>query len=153
MGDVEGALRELERGRERVPGSIEVIRPLAELLMSRGRYSQAILVLDASWQRTSSELVWARLTKVRALRAQGRLPEAITEARAARDIDPRREECHVVLSDLLADAGMYGAAVEALHGAMTVSGDPSRHAARLQGLRQAAQARSEKLPSAGASPP
>jgi tetratricopeptide (TPR) repeat protein/O-antigen ligase len=144
-GDVEGALRELERGRERVPGSIEVVRPLAELLMSQGRHSQAILVLDASWQRTSSELVWARLTKVRALRAQRRLPEAIAEARAARDIDPRREETHVVLSDLLEEAGMYGAAVEALQGARAVSADPSRHAAKLEALRRAALARSTKL--------
>jgi tetratricopeptide (TPR) repeat protein/O-antigen ligase len=141
-GDVEGALRALERGRERVPGSTEVVRPLAELLMRQRRYSQAILVVDASWQRTLPELVWARLAKVRALRAQQRLPQAIAEARAARDLDPRSEEPHLLLSEVLADAGMYRAALEALQGAAASTRDPARHAQRVEALlRRAAEAK------------
>jgi tetratricopeptide (TPR) repeat protein/O-antigen ligase len=142
-GDAEGAVRALEQGRERVPGSSEVVFPLAELLIRHRRYSQAILVLDGSVQRTLAEMVRARLTKVRALRAQQRLPEAIAEARWARDIGPRLEEPHAVLAEVLADAGMYDAAAEALRAASAVAPDPSRYAARLAAFREAARARAQ----------
>jgi hypothetical protein len=87
-----------------------------------------------------------RLAKVAALRAQGRLPEAIREARSARDGDPRLEEPHVVLSGLLAEAGMYEASLDALRAASALSGQAAaRHAGRIEALRQEARARADKL--------
>jgi tetratricopeptide (TPR) repeat protein len=135
-GDADGALRELEAGASRVPGSPEIALALGDELLHQRRFAQASQVLSRGGWRAPAHATRARDLLVSALRAQGRLAEATAEARTARELDPRNVAVNLRLADVLAEAGLLDEATGVLAAALALPGaDPATIAARLEKVR------------------
>jgi tetratricopeptide (TPR) repeat protein/O-antigen ligase len=145
LGDAGGARAELELGLARNPGSPEIVLALAEALCRAGRHAQAVQTLRAGAWRNGAEAARARLLAVAALRAQGRLVEAVAEARVARDLDPRTPATHEALADALAASGLVEEALEVLVAAARLPATaPGALDGRIAALQAAARARAER---------
>jgi Flp pilus assembly protein TadD len=141
LGDAEGALRELESGLVVLPGAPELVLALGAELIRQNRFANAVVVLTAGAWRSADAAARARDMRITALRAQGRLPEAIAEARTARELDSRNPAAALRLADLLADAGLVDEAVGVLAGAAALPGSGEEVIAdRLRRIRRRAPA-------------
>jgi hypothetical protein len=137
LGRADEARRELEIGAAQAPGAL-VLLPLAEQLMASRRFAEARRTVDAIPSRTMADVVRKRIFIARVLHSQGRVPEAIGEARAAAEIAPTDPAPRLLLAELYAQAGRYDEAIAAMESAAALPGAPAaRYAARLAELRAA----------------
>jgi tetratricopeptide (TPR) repeat protein len=136
LGEADGALRELETGAARFPDSPEVALALGEELLHQRRFAQASQVLSRGAWRAGPHATRARDLLVSALRAQGRLAEAVAEARTARELDPRNVAVNLRLADVLEEAGFLDEATGVLSATLVLPGaDPATIAARVERVR------------------
>jgi tetratricopeptide (TPR) repeat protein len=144
LGDGQGALRELEEGLARFPGAPELVLATGAELIRQRRFATAAQLLASIHHGTPSDAARARDMRITALRAQGRLPEAVAEARAARELDPRNVAASLRLADLLAQARLFDEAIGVLSAAASLpGGDEGAIAARLEKVRAAARTRAD----------
>jgi len=122
LGDQDAARAELQAGVRELPGSTDIALALAGKLIAIRHFSEARLLLKGAAWRTPGEAVQARLLSATALEAQGRLAEAMEEARSARDVDPRNTWPREVLAGLLAKAGRFWEAIAELESAAAQPG-------------------------------
>ncbi len=139
------ARQELELGLSRIPGSPQLVTPLAERLLAARRYGEARRLAESMAARTGHEVASKRAFVARLLWAQGRYAEAIQEARSARDASPGDPGPRLMLASLCADAGRYDEAIAAVEGAAALpTVAPGAYASRLAELRAARQARIDR---------
>jgi predicted Zn-dependent protease len=144
LGDGQGALRELEEGLARFPGAPELVLATGAELIRQRRFATAAQLLASIHHGAASDAARARDMRITALRAQGRLPEAVAEARAARELDPRNVAASLRLADLLAQARLFDEAIGVLSAAASLpGGDEGAIAARLEKVRAAARTRAD----------
>jgi tetratricopeptide (TPR) repeat protein len=137
FGDDEGAIRELEEGRARLPRSADLTIALGAELIRQRKFAQGIQLLTRAEWRTPRDAARARDVVISALRAQGRLTEAIAEARVAHELDPRNAGAAIRLADLLAEAGSQDEAILVLSLAAGEVVDRAAVSARMAKLRAA----------------
>jgi tetratricopeptide (TPR) repeat protein len=151
--DRDGAVRELEDGLARLPGSSELVLAMAAHLVREKRFAQAVQHLAAHPWRSAEDAARARDIRIRALRAQGRLPEAVAEARTARELDSSNVAVNLRLADLLAQAGHVDEAIGVLAGAGSLpAADPKVIAERLERIRASSRRRHGPTPGVDEAP-
>jgi len=145
LGLAEESRQELELGVARVPGSPELLATLAEQAVAARRFAEARRLVESMTSRSAAEVAWKRLFVARILWAQGRLTEAIQEARSASAAVPADPGPRVALSGYCAGAGRYDEAIATLEGAAALPGTrPGAYDAQLAKLRSARQAQAEQ---------
>ncbi len=132
--------RELELGVARVPGSPELLGTLAEQALSARHFAEARRLVEAISARAPSEIASKRLGVARILWAQGRMTEAIQEARSASEAVPDDPGPRAALASYCAGADRLDEAIEALERAAALPGARrgayDAELARLRTLRQ-----------------
>ncbi len=145
LGKGEESRRELELGAARLPGSAQFLVPLAHAALGARRFAEAHRLAESIVAHSSGEVANKRLFVASVLRAEGRLGEAIQEARAARDASPSGAGSYLVLADLCQEAGRYDDAIAAVQSAAALPGTaPGAYESRLASLREARQAQQER---------
>ncbi len=137
----EEAQRELELGVAHVQGSPELLSILAERALGARRFAEARRLVEGMAVRAPWEIAWKRLFVARILWAQGRMTEAIQEARSAAAIVPGDPNALAAVATYCAGAGRLDEAIAALEGAAALPvarpGAFDAELARLRALRQA----------------
>jgi O-antigen ligase/Flp pilus assembly protein TadD len=122
QGRHEEAQRELELGVAHVPGSPELLSILAERALGARRFAEARRLVEGMTARAPWEIASKRLFVARILWAQGRMTEAIQEARSAAAIVPADPGALAAVATYCAGAGRLEEAIAALEGAASLSG-------------------------------
>ncbi len=133
--------RELELGVAHVPGSPELLSILAEKALGVRRFAEARRFVESMAASAPGEIASKRLFVARILWDQGRMTEAIQEARSAAAIIPGDTGALTALATYCAGAGRLDEAIAALEGAAALAaarpGAYDAELARLRALRQA----------------
>ncbi len=119
------AVKELEKGAALLPKRSELLFDLGNLHLAEKRYSQAKLVFERVIAREGKELSRKRLSVARALDAQGRLSEALKEARAAQDSQPGDPGPLIMVARIASRAGLYDQSIDAVERASRLPGVPA----------------------------
>lgn len=141
QGKEEEGQRELELGVAHVPGSTELLSILAERALAAQRFAEARRFVESMPASAPGEIASKRLFVARILWAQGRMTEAIQEARSAATSVPGDPGALATLATYCAGAGRLDEAIATLEGAAALpSARPGAYdaeLARLRALRQA----------------
>lgn len=108
------AIKELEKGSALLPKRAELLFALGNRHMAAQRYSQAKLVFDKVIAREGRELSTKRLSIARALEAQGRIGEALKEARAAQQSLPGEPGPLLAMARLAEKSSLFEIAIDAV---------------------------------------
>jgi hypothetical protein len=153
LGRGDEAVRELELGAARLPGSEIVLLELGVRQLALRRFSQARATFEGIAARDPGAAARRKLWIARALEGQGRFQEALREASAARDATPEDPEALRTFSRLAAAVGRFDDALEALEVAARQPGArPGQYDAELASLRSARDAQRLRRMADGASP-
>jgi Flp pilus assembly protein TadD len=145
VGRAEEARAELEQGVSRIPGSPPIVAALAEQALAARRFSEAARLAETMAARTAPEIASKRLFLARVFWAQGRMAEAIQEARSARDAVPNDAGPLLALASYCSQAGRYDEAIAAVERARSLPGArPGAYDSRLAELRTARQAQIDR---------
>lgn len=132
------AVAELERAAGILPKRAEILFALGNRHMASKRYSQAKLVYDRIIAREGRELSSKRLAIARALEAQGRLGEALKEARSAQESLPGEPGPLIAVARIAEKSSLYEIAIDAVERASRLPQTiPGSYDERLAALRQA----------------
>ncbi len=116
LNDPDAARHELELGATHLPGNPDIAHALATLLIQQNRFAEARRVLATALPRNASEVAQVHRMIGATLQREGRTLEAIAELEAARDALPNNVPIRAELSELLAEAGRFNEAIDALQG-------------------------------------
>jgi tetratricopeptide (TPR) repeat protein len=108
------AVKTLEEGVSRLPKRAELLFALGRRHLGARRYSQAKLVFERIAAREGPELALKRVYIARALELQGRLSEALKEARAAVDSFPGDPGSLLTVARIAERSGLYDVAIDAV---------------------------------------
>ncbi len=145
QGQDDGAQRELDLGVAHVPGSPELLSILAERALAARRFAEARRFVESMAASAPWQIASKRLSVARILWTQGRVTEAIQEARSAATIVPGDAGALAALATYCAGAGRYDEAIAALEGAAALpSARPGAYDAELARLRALRQAEVER---------
>ncbi len=145
------AQRELELGVAHIQGSPELLSILAERALGARRFAEARRLVEGMAVRAPWEIAWKRLFVARILWAQGRMTEAIQEARSAAAIVPGDPGALAAVATYCAGAGRLDEAIAALEGAAALPGArPGAYDAELARLRALRGAEVERVLREGA---
>ncbi len=114
LDNPDAARHELELGAAQLPGNPDVAHALANLLIQQNRFAEARRVLGTALPRNSREVAQLHRMIGALLQREGRTLEAIAELEAARDALPTDVPIRAELSELLAGAGRFNEAIDAL---------------------------------------
>ncbi|MCM2334230.1 MAG: hypothetical protein NDI82_09820, partial [Anaeromyxobacteraceae bacterium] len=121
-----------------LPKRAEILFALGNRHMAARRYSQAKLVFDRIIAREGRELSSKRLAIARALEAQGRLGEALKEARAAQETLPGEPGPLLAMARIAEKSSLYEIAIDAVERASRLpQAIPGAYDEQLARLRQA----------------
>lgn len=133
----EAARALLEDGLRAHPGSPALLGVLAERAVQAGRFSEARSLASQFQPRTPRDLVLRHFVVARSFAGQGRLAEAIEQARAATGLLPEDPETWLVLAGYCEQARRYDEALAAVERVVTLTKAPERYSGRLEALRTA----------------
>ncbi|MBK9519344.1 MAG: tetratricopeptide repeat protein [Anaeromyxobacter sp.] len=134
----------LERGLLAIPGSPPLVTLLAERSLLARRFGEARRIAEQMSARTPQELAARHQLVARALAGQGRVAEAIEQARSAAAARPDDPGALLAVASYCEQAGRLDDAIAAVERAATLGGKPEALAARLEGLRKARQAQRDR---------
>lgn len=138
------AVEEASRGLAVLPGSPPLLSLLAEQALKERRFGEARRLSEQMAARTPLELARRYSLAARALAGQGRLAEAIDQARsgaAALPDDPRPQ---LLVATFCEQAGRLDDAIAAVERAASLSEDPAELTGRLEGLRAAKRSQADR---------
>ncbi|MBL0278450.1 MAG: O-antigen ligase family protein [Anaeromyxobacter sp.] len=134
----------LERGLLAIPGAPPLVTLLAERSLLARRFGEARRIAEQMSARTPRELAARHQLVARALAGQGRVAEAIEQARSAAAALPDDPGALLAVASYCEQAGRLDDAIAAVERAATLGGAPEALAARLEGLRKARQAQRDR---------
>ncbi len=114
LDNLDAACHELELGATQLPGNPDIAESHANLLFQQNRFAEARRVLGTALPRNAHEVAQLHRMIGATLQREGRTLEAIAELEAARDALPADVAIRVELSELLAGAGRFNEAIDAL---------------------------------------
>jgi tetratricopeptide (TPR) repeat protein/O-antigen ligase len=109
-------------GMTRAPGRVQVLGPYAAMLTQDRRFVEARKMLAMVIPPNPADAARLRLAVADTYRAEGKMTQAIEEARAASAIAPTEPSVHESLANLCESAKRYDEAIAALERAATLAG-------------------------------
>lgn len=135
--NADGATKELELGVARVPGNEGLLSELGLRRLAQRRFSEARADFEKIAAVDERAVARRKLLVVLALEGQGRLAEALGEARGARDADRASAAPLEAMARISAKMGRYEDALATLEEAARKGGAPGRYDAWMARLREA----------------